>query len=100
MQVIQGYLVKIIHMSGINQGIYFQIYDGWRKTEHRHKERLDKREVGLVYSCLRILKLVVDWKKALREQGYDTFRGCLMQFKDDKAQKYTKIPFKKDILAS
>lgn len=100
MQVVPGYLVKVIHLSGINQGTYFQIFDGWRKTEQRHRERLDKREVGLVYSCLRIMKLIVDWKKALREQGYNTFRGYLMQFKDDKDQKYNKVPFKKDILMS
>lgn len=100
MQVVQGYLVKVIHISGINQGVYFQLYEGWKKMEQRHRERLDKREVGLVYSCLRVMKLIVDWKKALREQGYDTFRSCLMQFRDDKTQKYSKIPFKKDILGS
>jgi ERCC4-related helicase len=46
------------------------------------------------------MKMIVDVKKALREQGYDSFHQFMLNFKDDKHEKYKKIPFRKEILQS
>lgn len=52
----------------------------------------------MVYACLKIIRLMVDCKKALGEQGYDSFRQFMIGFKDNNSEKYKSVPFRKEIL--
>ena len=66
LEIVEGYLVKLMKLRGMNQGVYFQVYDGFKKKESEHKQRLTSKHIGLVYSCLRIIKYLVDGKRSLK----------------------------------
>lgn len=65
-QAVEGHIVNLMKMRGLNQGIYWQMYQSFKNNEAEHKIRLDSKEIGLVYASFKILKYLVDGKKTLR----------------------------------